>query len=123
MRIDKYLWAVRLFKTRSIATEAVKAGKVKMGGQEIKASREVKPGDLLEVKQNPIWRQYRVIALLPNRVAGKLVPEYLEDLTPAEELEKLAIMREAQAANRPRGAGRPTKRERRELDRFTDDWP
>ena len=128
MRIDKYLWAVRLFKTRSIASEAVKAGKVTMGRQEVKSSREVKVGDVFEVKQTPIWRVFRVKELLPNRVGPKLVATYMEEITPQEELDKYETFKQAASLDRPRGAGRPTKKERRELDElFTggldDDWP
>lgn len=116
MRIDKYLWAVRLFKTRSMAAQAIKAGQVMLNEAEVKAAATVSPGDVIQVKRNPIWRSYKVLQLLKNRVGAKLVPEYLSDVTPAAELEKLELMKLMPGYEREKGKGRPTKKERRRLD-------
>lgn len=121
MRIDKFLWAVRIFKTRSIAAEAVKTNKVLLGGANIKAAHIIKPGDELSVKKIPIWRKYKVKELLKNRVGAKLVDQYIEEITSPEELEKLEMMKLMPGFDRDRGTGRPTKKERRELENFTDD--
>lgn len=116
VRIDKYIWAVRLFKTRSIAAEAVKGEQVMLNGAFAKPAATIKPGDEIRIKRNPIWRSYKVKAMLKNRVAAKLVPDFLEDITPKEELEKLEMMKLMPGFDREKGKGRPTKRERRELD-------
>ncbi len=116
VRIDKYLWAVRLFKTRSMAAQAIKAGQVMLNEAEVKAAATVSPGDVIQVKRNPIWRSYKVLQLLKNRVGAKLVPEYLSDVTPAAELEKLELMKLMPGYEREKGKGRPTKKERRRLD-------
>ena len=116
-RIDKWLWAVRAFKTRSQATNACRAGKVKVDDQPVKPSREVKTDMLISVQTGPVKRQLRVTALLHNRVGAKLVPEYMEDLTPADEYQKLELIRQNNQF-RQRGKGRPTKKERRDID----DW-
>ena len=119
LRIDKYLWAVRLFKTRSQATEACRGGKVVVDGHGSKPSREVKAGMLIEVQQGPVKRHVKVLQELHNRVGAKLVPDYMEDLTPESEYQKLEMLR-SQQSHRPRGAGRPTKKERREMDDWFD---
>lgn len=116
VRIDKWLWAVRIYKTRSLATEACRNGRVKIGGQPVKASRVPKIGDEVEVHLNPLNKTVRVKALLHNRVSAKLVPEYLDDLTPAAEYERVELIREFNAEFRPRGTGRPTKSDRRQID-------
>jgi len=118
-RIDKWLWAVRAFKTRSQATEACRAGKVKVDEQAVKPSREVKAGMIISVQTGPIRRQLRVIEPLHKRVGAKLVPQYMEDLTPEEEYHKLAQLRASQTL-RPRGLGRPTKKERRDMGSWFD---
>ncbi len=118
VRIDKWLWAVRLFKTRSLATEACKSGKVKAQGIAVKPSREVHPGDEFRVGFGIYTRTIRVTALLHNRVSASLVPNYLEDLTPDSELEKLKVQKEMKTEFRPRGIGRPTKLQRRMIDRL-----
>ncbi len=115
IRIDKWLWAVRLFKTRSQAAEACKGGKVKIGGQSTKASRDVKADDIIEVQLQNIKRKVKIIKVVKNRVAAKLVPELLQDLTPTEEYEKLDMMRQLNTENRDRGIGRPTKKDRRNI--------
>jgi len=117
LRIDKYLWAVRIYKTRSLATEACNGGKVKIDGVSVKASRHVKPGEVFTVQQRYITRTYRVLELLEKRVSAKVIPAYLEDLTPAEEIEKLKMERFA-SVSRYRGTGRPTKKERRLMEKF-----
>jgi ribosome-associated heat shock protein Hsp15 len=120
VRLDKWLWAVRLFKTRSLATEACKGGKVKMQGVNAKPSREVKVGDEVEVIQSGIRKKVRVKQVAKNRVGAKLVPDLMEDLTPQEELEKLDMMRQLNYEKRSRGTGRPTKKDRRMIDRLKD---
>lgn len=114
-RIDKWLWAVRVFKTRSLATQACKAGKVKVDDQPVKPSREVKREMVITVQSGPLVKTLKVLELLNNRVGAKLVSEYLQDLTPPEEYAKLELIRQ-QPFRRERGTGRPTKKERRDMD-------
>ena len=116
VRIDKYLWAIRVYKTRSDATEACKGNKVKAGGVPAKPSHLVKIGDVLEVRKGAILYTYKVKALLENRVGAVLVPDYAENLTPASELDKAKAPVETFFVRRDRGAGRPTKKERRDID-------
>jgi len=118
VRIDKWLWAVRLFKTRSQATDACRGGKVKMDGHNVKPSREVIVGDEIEVQLGAIKKKVKVLQAVKNRVAAKLVPDLAEDLTPVEELEKLDILRQLNYERREHGVGRPTKKDRREIDRL-----
>lgn len=118
VRIDKWLWAVRLYKTRSQAADACKAGKIKLEGKPVKASREVHIGDTYTLSLGPLMRIVKVKALLHNRVSAKLVEPYLEDLTPEENYEQLKLIKEMRQGIRPRGLGRPTKKERRSLDDF-----
>lgn len=118
MRIDKFLWCVRLFRTRSMAAEECERGRVRLNDREAKASAVVKPGDRVAVRQPPIWRVLEVKAIPASRVGAKLVPDLLEDRTPWEDLEKQEIARKVQAQHRDPGEGRPTKRDRRDLDRF-----
>ncbi len=120
IRIDKWLWAVRLFKTRSQAGEACKGGKVKIGGQSAKASREVKVDEIIEIQLQHIKRKVKVIKIVKNRVAAKLVPDLLQDLTPTEEYEKLEMMRFLNTEKRDRGIGRPTKKDRRTISKLKD---
>ncbi|HNR56288.1 MAG TPA: S4 domain-containing protein [Flavobacteriales bacterium] len=119
MRIDKYLWCVRLFKTRSLATDAIKREQVKLGDRLVKASAEVKPGDLIGLRQPPIWRSWEIVGIPASRVSAKLVPGLIEERTSFEDLERLELARLAKAEHRDPGAGRPTKRDRRDMDRFT----
>lgn len=121
LRIDKWLWTVRLYKTRSLATEACKAGKIKLDGQNIKPARELKVGDEIMVSQNPLMKKVRVLAFPPNRLSAKQVPEYMEDLTPPEEYDRVKQLRETNMEFRPRGIGRPTKKHRRLIDKLKDD--
>jgi ribosome-associated heat shock protein Hsp15 len=116
VRIDKWLWAVRIFKTRSIATEACKSGKVKVKGANVKPSHEVKMEEVIEVKLTPVNKTIKVKALLNNRISAKLVENFMEDLTPKEEYDKLKMAREVNFEYRERGIGRPTKRARREIE-------
>lgn len=118
VRIDKFLWSVRLYKTRSLAAEACKKGRVTMGGMPVKTSRVVKEGDVVEIRVPPIVRSFKVLALADNRMGAKLVPGFIEDVTPADVLAVLEISQLAQASGRQRGTGRPTKKERRDLEEF-----
>lgn len=115
-RIDKWLWTVRIFKTRSIATEECKKGRVKVNEAEIKPSKDVKPGDIITVRKPPVVYTYKVKDIPKSRIGAKLVPDYLENFTPADELAKLEPGFLAFQGARARGAGRPTKKERRTLD-------
>ena len=118
VRIDKWLWAVRIYKTRSLATEAIRNGRVKVGGQVVKPSREVHVNDEIDIHMGVYHKTVKVIALLHNRVGAALVPNFLEDLTPEEEYAKLKIQQEMKPEFRPRGIGRPTKKHRRLIDRL-----
>ena len=117
IRIDKWLWAVRIFKTRSQATEACKSGKVRVNDIIVKPSREVVPGSEIRVNLKLLIRTVKVLQVLNNRVGAKLVSEYMEDLTPDEEYEKLKIKRENYETWQ-RGYGRPTKKARRQIDKL-----
>lgn len=117
-RIDKFLWSVRLFKTRNQASTACRAGKVRMGDQAVKPSREVKLLDVIVVRVWNMTRTIRVKELLHNRVGAKLVEVYIEELTPPEEFERAEMLRKLNAERRDRGTGRPTKKERREISRL-----
>ncbi|GHT23073.1 heat-shock protein Hsp15 [Bacteroidia bacterium] len=118
-RIDKWLWAVRLFKTRSLAAEECSKGRVAVNGATAKPSRSVKIGDVVDVKKPPVTYSFRVLALTNNRVGAKLVPTCLEDITPPEQYEILELQKISGFVDRARGTGRPTKKERRDLDEFT----
>ncbi len=119
MRLDQWLWAVRLFKSRSLAAEAIRGGRVRVNGASTKPSHEARPGELVEVSVSIIIRTLRVLDAPPSRVGAKLVAQFAEELTPPEELEKLRT-RDHLFGLRERGAGRPTKRERRETDELTE---
>ncbi|MCB0790167.1 MAG: RNA-binding S4 domain-containing protein [Flavobacteriales bacterium] len=120
MRLDKFLWCVRLCKTRSLATEACRKGRALLNEQEVRPSMEVGAGDTIAVRRPPIWRRFRILDVPASRVGAKLVPKLLEDITPFADLEKAEIARKVHA--RPDGLpGRPTKRQRRDIDRFRDD--
>ena len=121
IRIDKWLWAVRIFKTRSQATEACKKGKVFLNGDETKPARIIKQDDVIEVKKSPILYRYKVKELLKNRVGAKLVDKYLTDITPEQEVIKLDMIRMNLGGYRDRGAGRPTKKERRLIDNWKNE--
>ena len=115
LRADKFLWAVRIFKTRAIAAEACKKGKVQISGMNIKASREIKAGDILQVKKAPVNYSYEVVAIPKNRVSAKIVGEFILDKTPEDEILKLAAS-DSFFIQRDRGTGRPTKKDRRIID-------
>lgn len=121
VRVDKYLWAMRIYKTRSIATDACKCGRVKMNGIEVKPSRMFHVGDVFSVRKGPITYTYRILQLWGNRLGAKMVPEYLQDITPKEQLELLELARFAAQSGRDRGTGRPTKKDRREIEQFFSD--
>ena len=116
VRIDKWLWAVRLFKTRSLAAEACKKGKILIGGVEVKPSRNIKVGEVVCVKHNPVLFSFEVLALAHNRMAARLVPDFMKNVTTPDQLELFELGKINAKNNRERGTGRPTKKERRELD-------
>ena len=116
IRLDKYLWAVRVFKTRSDAAEAIRNNRVAVNGGYCKPSREVREGDIIEVKRMPVVYRYKVTGLVSSRQPAKNVPDYCVNITPQEELDKLSAPRETVFVFRERGTGRPTKKERREID-------
>ena len=120
VRIDKYLWAIRVFKTRSDATDACKGNKVRVGGSPAKPSKEGKPGEVIEIQKGTVRYSYRVIRLLENRVGAQLVPDYAENLTPQSELDKLRAPVETFFIRRDRGSGRPTKKDRRAMEHLWD---
>ena len=120
MRIDKYLWAIRVFKTRSEATEACNGGKVKIDGVNCKPAKEVKVGEIIQIRKGSVQFSYRVLSPLENRVGASLVPQYAENLTPESELAKMRAPVETFFVKRDRGSGRPTKKERRVLDSMMD---
>lgn len=117
-RLDKWLWAVRLFKTRGLAAAAIRGGAVAVNDHPAKPAREVRAGETVTVRQGLVTRTLRVIGAPVGRVGAKWVPEYCTDLTPPEEFEKRQASRVQHILARPKGSGRPTKRERRELDRL-----
>jgi ribosome-associated heat shock protein Hsp15 len=116
VRIDKWLWAVRIFKTRSQATDACRSGNVKIGGQVVKPSRMIRRGEELEIHLRPVNRRVMVAGLVEHRIGPKLVADFMVDLTPEEEYEKLKMMKEMHFEYRQRGLGRPTKLQRREIE-------
>ena len=121
IRIDKWLWAVRIYKTRSDATEACRNGRVTVNGSPAKPSKEAKEGDIVTVRKNPLTYTIRVVGLISNRQPARNVPLYAENITPEEELMKLKMNSYTNFGTRDRGAGRPTKKERREVDEMMED--
>lgn len=124
-RVDKWLWAMRVFKTRTLATDACKKGKVTVGNTidtsvVVKPSREIKEGDIIHVKKSPIIWSFRVKALSNNRLGAKLVPEYMENVTEASQLDMLEMIKIRGFVDRRKGLGRPTKKEGRELSKFNE---
>lgn len=119
-RIDKYIWAIRLFKTRSEATEACDGNKVQLNGVAAKPSKTVKAGDSISVRKGAVQYSYKVLRIAENRMGAQLVPEFAENLTPQSELDKLHAPRETFFVKRDRGSGRPTKKDRREMDALWD---
>ena len=124
MRIDKWLWTVRMFKSRTIASDAVKGGRVKINGAPVKASYNIERGEVIELKKNGFYFQFKVVELLKNRVAAPIAITCYENLTPPEELNKYNewFVGKRGSEMRDRGTGRPTKKDRREIDGFKDDW-
>lgn len=118
-RIDKWLWAARIFKTRTIAADACKKGRVTINSAQVKASRMIKPGDVIEVRKSPITYSFKVLQAIEKRVGAKLVKDILEDVTPREQYEILELSKISGFIDRAKGTGRPTKKERRDLDNFT----
>lgn len=123
VRIDKWLWAVRIFKTRSLATDACKMNRVSINGQLTKPSRLVKEGDVISVRKPPIEYSFKVLRVLNNRVGAKLVPEYMENVTPKEQYDILELQRLSRFVDRAKGLGRPTKKDRRDMESFIGDMP
>jgi len=116
VRLDKYLWAIRIYKTRTDATDACKGGKVRLNGYDVKPSKEVKRGDVIVARKGTVSYTYRVLELVDKRQGAKLVPNYAENQTPQEELDKLRAPVETFFLKRDRGAGRPTKKDRRQME-------
>lgn len=129
MRIDKWLWATRVFKTRTLATDACKLGRVTKNGMNVKPSHLIKVGDKISVKKSPITFTFEVVGLLNNRVGAKLVPNYLKNITTPDQYQLLEMVRIGGFVKRQKGLGRPTKKDGREMKEFTeeaffgfDDW-
>lgn len=118
VRLDKWLWAVRLFKTRSLASDACRGGKIKINGENAKPSREIKTGEIIEIQLTGIKKTVEVLKPAKNRVSAKLVMDLVKDLTPPEEYERLELMHQMKTEQRDIGAGRPTKKDRREINRI-----
>lgn len=121
VRIDKYLWSIRVFKTRSEATDACKGGKIRVNGADTKPSKAVKRGDVIVARKGPVTYTYKVLELVDKRQGARLVPNYAENLTPAEEIAKLRAPVETFFLKRDRGAGRPTKKDRRQMESLWDE--
>ena len=119
-RIDKWMWASRIFKTRTIAAEACKKGRVSINGSQVKPARMVKPGDVIEVRKPPVTYSFKVLQAIEKRVGAKLVPDILENVTSPEQYELLEMSKISGFVDRARGTGRPTKKDRRELEQFTE---
>ena len=121
MRIDKYLWCIRIFKTRSIATTACKKGQVKIDAKNVKPSRDIFGGELIVIRKNQINYQIKALALPESRVGAKLVDQFKKDVTPKEEFEKTELLKYAKDYYRKKGVGRPTKKDRRDIDNYQED--
>lgn len=119
VRVDKWLWAVRIFKTRTIASEACKKGRVMIDNVPVKSSRVIRKGDVIQVKKPPVTFSFKVLGLTDKRMGAKFVPEFMENITPPEEYEILELNKISGFVDRQRGTGRPTKKERRDLEQFT----
>ncbi len=118
-RIDKWLWAARIFKTRTIAAEACKKGRISIGGAYLKASRMIKPGDVIQVKKPPITYSFKVLQAIEKRVGAKLLPEIMENVTTPDQYELLEMSKVSGFIDRAKGTGRPTKKDRRSIEDFT----
>ncbi len=122
-RIDKFLWSVRLFKTRTQAAEACKKGRVLVGGALVKASRVIKAGDTIQIKRPPVTYAFRVLDIPPSRLGAKLVENYLQNVTSADQIALLEVIKIDRQNQRAKGLGRPTKKERRDIDNLIDNQP
>ena len=122
-RIDKWLWSVRIFKTRTIASEACKKGRIQINGVQCKPSKTVKEGDTVSVRKAPVTYSFKVLQAIENRVGAKLVPEMMENITPKEQYEILEMNRIGGFVKRAAGLGRPTKKDRRDMEDFLSDAP
>jgi ribosome-associated heat shock protein Hsp15 len=120
VRIDKWMWATRIFKTRTVAAEACRKNRIMMGGVNVKPSRMIKTGDIIQVRKPPVTYSFKVLELTERRLGAKLVPQYLENVTPSEQYEILEMNRITGFVDRAKGLGRPTKKDRRELDQFAE---
>jgi ribosome-associated heat shock protein Hsp15 len=120
VRVDKWLWAVRIYKTRSLASEACRKGHVSIGNLPVKPSRAVHLGDVVKVRKSQVVRSFKILDLAEKRMSAKLTADFFEDVTPAEELEIQEMQKNMRWITRDRGTGRPTKKDRRELDDFFD---
>ncbi len=118
-RLDKWLWAARIFKTRTIAADACKNGRISIKGARVKASHTVKEGDIIEVRKPPVTYSFKILKAIEKRVGAKLLPEILENVTTPDQYELLEMSRVSGFVDRARGTGRPTKKDRRALDRFS----
>ena len=118
IRIDKWMWATRIFKTRTVALEACKKNRVTVNDVPAKPSRMIKVGDIIQIRKPPVTYSFKVLDITSNRVGAKLVPQYLENITPHEQYEILELQKISGFVDRARGTGRPTKKERRELEDF-----
>jgi ribosome-associated heat shock protein Hsp15 len=118
-RIDKWMWAVRIFKTRTIAAEACKKGRVTINGSLVKASRVITPGDVIQIKKPPVIYSFKVLQAIEKRIGAKIVSEVMENVTAPDQYELLELSKVSGFINRARGTGRPTKKERRSLEGFT----
>lgn len=117
-RIDKWLWAARIFKTRTIASEACKKGRISVNGAQVKPSRMIKPGEVIQVKKTPVTYSFKVLQAIEKRVGAKLVPEILENVTTPDQYELLEMSKISGFVDRARGTGRPTKKDRRSMEEF-----
>jgi len=118
VRIDKWLWAVRIFKTRTIAAEACKKGRVLIGNVSVKPSRNIRAGEIIQVRKSPVTFSFKVLALADKRMGAKMVPQFMENVTPPDQYELSELNKISGFVDRQRGTGRPTKKERRDLDQF-----
>lgn len=120
VRIDKWMWATRIFKTRTIAADACKKNRIMIGGVNVKPSRMIKKGDIIQVRKPPVTFSFKVLDLTEKRMGAKLVPSFLENVTPKEQYEILEMNKISGFVDRAKGMGRPTKKDRREMEQFTD---
>ena len=120
VRIDKWLWAVRVFKTRTIAAEACKKGRILIDNNSVKPARMIRIGDVVQVKKPPVTYSFKVVDISQKRMGAKLVPNFMENVTPPEEYEILEMNKLSGFVDRQRGTGRPTKKDRRNLEQFTE---